>query len=55
MFFSMFLEYIPPNIRDFDVNDKSINFPFTKHEIISALMLPVSQYIFNSFIIILVI
>ena len=39
----MSLEYMPPNIREPDLLDKSIGFPFTKYEIISALMLPVTQ------------
>lgn len=39
----MSLEYMPPNIRVPDLSDKSIGFPFTKYEIVSALMLPVGQ------------
>jgi hypothetical protein len=45
MMFSMSLEYMPPNIRQPDMSDKSIGFPFTKYEIVSALMLPVRPYI----------
>ena len=41
--FSISFEYMPPNIRDFDVNDKSIDFPFTEHEVVSAFMLPVRK------------
>ena len=41
--FSISLEYMPPNRRDFDVNDKSIDFPFTEHEVVSAFMLPVRK------------
>lgn len=41
MVLSMSLEFLPPNQRIPDINDKSIGFPHTKFEIVSALMLPV--------------
>ena len=39
----MSLEFMPPNVRTPDLLDKSIMFPYTEYEIVSALMLPVSQ------------
>jgi hypothetical protein len=46
MIFSMSLEYLPPNTRDFDPNEKTISFPHTKYEIISAAMLPVRKNLY---------
>lgn len=52
MVFSISLEYLTPNIRIPDINDKTIGFPFTNYEIITGIMLPV-KFIFIHFKIII--
>ena len=47
LFFSLSLEFLPPSVRVPDINDKSISFPYTEYEIISASMLPVLQKYFG--------
>ena len=49
MALSMALEYLPPNERIPDLNDKTISFPHTAYEIVSGAMLPVIRRLLNTF------